>query len=749
MAEDKEKTQDESSKEDLAVNNLESAEPTETGSVDDSNEFIRKSSILAQITKGSAVMIAAVTLIAAAIVFLFGRQYLLNTVADQLLDSAHSNVLVIQQALHNRAQFLRQFSENSRLVNSFNDNNASSLTDLLNEIVANERNIEGVWILNENGSIVAGNNLKGTGAPLLWSGLLDKTFAGSEWFENCKTAKDAVFHPDKKGINTKDTNLASNLFMWTQPVYGNKGCIVAFENVNQLSKYVYNKLMYMKTHFINKRFFSKDEVSESLRVHIMSESGKIYYSTKSVSASLKTFIDRDEGHKREWVNGVSTILAWSKLRDHQEPDQPLYWDGVIIVQMDTSEAGKPLQFLVVILLLIVMLATIIATYMVYRISKGKIREPLNLIEKTVDNIGAGNLYMDKIDIHDQGDIGYLAHGVNQLTIRFRNIILLFVTNGKEVMSIGRKFFINLGNVQKSSNEQALLLKSTEKSVGQFSKVAEEIDKLAGLQLEGAETNQKAMSELKESFDKYRERRKAITKGAENVVLKSQSGLATIDEFAENVQRISDSSKRIRGIISVIDDLADQTNLLALNASIEAARAGKHGKGFSVVANEVSELAKRSARSADEIAALIKETVQQVADVSKKVENAKGFFNQIVVLMSDLDERINDMDEFTQTQETAVAETAERAKTVAGLANNITSSTRKQIDTSGVIINLMEKANEISSENTAELEQVDEILMNFMDKIHLLIESAKQFKVIAGDEGALELESEVDTNDEQG
>ncbi|WP_439686612.1 Chemotaxis protein [Cupriavidus oxalaticus] len=136
---------------------------------------------------------------------------------------------------------------------------------------------------------------------------------------------------------------------------------------------------------------------------------------------------------------------------------------------------------------------------------------------------------------------------------------------------------------------------------------------------------------------------------------AERGGQAVSEVVCTMNDITESSKRIADIISVIDGIAFQTNILALNAAVEAARAGEQGRGFAVVAGEVRSLAQRSANAAKEIKGLIDVSVQNVESGAKLVADAGKTMDDIVTRVRRVTDLISEISAATTEQSSGIAQ----------------------------------------------------------------------------------------------
>ncbi|MCP4544414.1 MAG: methyl-accepting chemotaxis protein [Chloroflexi bacterium] len=246
---------------------------------------------------------------------------------------------------------------------------------------------------------------------------------------------------------------------------------------------------------------------------------------------------------------------------------------------------------------------------------------------------------------------------------------------------------------------------------------------------------------------------AARNGSETVA-KTIRGMGSIkastDLVAQRVREMGQRSEQIGDIVETIDGIASQTNLLALNAAIEAARAGEHGKGFAVVADEVRKLAEGSANATKEIAGLIR-TIQQTiteavqameagaAEVESGLEQAAEAghaLDSILAASEEVNLKVEEIAAAAQQMDASANELVGAMDAVSAVVEENTASTEEMAAGSGQISQTIENIAAISEENSASTEEVSATVEEVSAQVEEVTASAQSLSGMAEELQAL-------------
>lgn len=232
--------------------------------------------------------------------------------------------------------------------------------------------------------------------------------------------------------------------------------------------------------------------------------------------------------------------------------------------------------------------------------------PIHEAQDVLQKMSEGDLQVN-MDGDYQGEFARLQGSLSKTRDKLSETVAQIRSIGGDINTSSREISESNNSLSESTTEQAASLEETAASMEQMT----------------ATVRQNAQSA---------ERADGLAKEASNV---ATIGGKVAQEAADAMGEISASSKQIADIVNVIDNIAFQTNLLALNASVEAARAGEQGRGFSVVAQEVRNLAQRSAEAAKDIKTLIDDSVNRIDAGSRLAAESSESLTKIVASVAEV------------------------------------------------------------------------------------------------------------------
>jgi methyl-accepting chemotaxis protein len=366
-------------------------------------------------------------------------------------------------------------------------------------------------------------------------------------------------------------------------------------------------------------------------------------------------------------------------------DVASYQKGRIEYRIQLIEGN--LKWAKVFFVLFALLSLGIAIYLSGTISKS-IAVPILRSSSHMDLISKGDfsIPVSKGALARRDEMGVVARSIDSLNVNLGKIITRITSSVESLMTESTQLSQSSAKLSQGASDQVDRANQVAAGSTQMNQASEDIARSTNMVAESATQTVK------------------VAKGGQEVVNKAIKEVNVIAETVETalgfVKELGGQSQKIGDIVTVINDIADQTNLLALNAAIEAARAGEHGRGFAVVADEVRKLAERTSSSTSEIGNMIgairvgvEKTVQSMDMAKDRVVTGVEFSSQAAVALEEILESIDGLHGGIQQIAAAIEE---MSSTTEEIARDITQISTVTKDTFATSSEISQAANDLSS-----------------------------------------------------